>query len=74
MDVLRRENIPITQSLARDKMMGQLQIAENLRIPFTIILGQKEAMENSVIVRDMSTHSQETIRISDLGRYLRKIA
>jgi len=72
-DLLRSEKIPLAQSLAKDKMVGQLQIAENLKVPYSIIMGQKEARENSVIVRDMNSHSQETVPISELARYLKKL-
>ena len=73
LDMLRKYKLPVTQSIAKDKMIGQLQIAESLKIPFAFIIGQKEAMENSVIVRSLTSHSQETILLSNLPEYLKKI-
>lgn len=72
-EMLRNAKIPTYQSLSHDKLSSQLQIADNQRIPYTIIMGQKEAMENSVIVRCMANRSQETVPLSGLPKYLEKI-
>lgn len=72
-EMLREAKIPSYHSLSKDKLSSQLSIAENMRIPYTIIMGQKEAVENSVIVRDMSNRSQETIKIETLTDYLKKV-
>jgi histidyl-tRNA synthetase len=72
-EMLRQAKIPLAQSLSKDKLGGQIQSAENSKIPYTIIMGQKEAMENSVIVRDMSTRSQEIVALNVLPQYLKKI-
>ncbi len=69
---LRRLSIPVYHSLTKDKLLSQLQTAENQRIPYLIIMGQKEAMENSVVIRDMSTRHQEIISIDNLGKSIKK--
>jgi len=50
-----------------------LAIAEKLNIPYALIFGVKEAIDDSVIVRDMSNRSQETIKLSKLLEYLKEI-
>ncbi|MCM2339387.1 MAG: histidine--tRNA ligase [Burkholderiales bacterium] len=72
-EILRKAHIPIAQSLSRDSLGSQLAIAEKLNIPFAIIFGVKEAIEDSVIVRDMSNRSQETVKLSKLLEYLKEI-
>lgn len=72
-EMLRQAKIPMHQAISRDKLSAQLSVAENMKIPYTIIMGQKEALEDTVIVRDMSNHSQETIQISELPKYLKKL-
>src|SRR3989338_6138219 len=62
-DILRKAHIPISQSLSKDSLGSQLSIAEKLGIPYAIIFGVKEAIENSVIVRDMGSRSQDTVKI-----------
>ena len=72
-EMLRQARIPVYQSLSRDKLLAQVSLAESMDIPHTIIMGQKEAMENSVIVRNMATRSQETVPIASLSEYLKKL-
>lgn len=72
-EILRQAKIPICQALTRDKLTSQLSMAENMKIPRAIIMGQKEAIEDSVIIRDMGNRSQETVKISELARYLKKL-
>lgn len=69
---LRAAKIPIAHSISKDRLSSQLGIAEKTGIPYIIILGQKEANENAVIVRNMQTRSQETVPIKKLGDYLKK--
>lgn len=72
-EILRRAHIPIAQSLSKDSIGSQLSIAEKLAIPYTIIFGAKEAIDNSVIVRDMSNRSQETVKLEKLLEYLKEL-
>ncbi|MES2416261.1 MAG: histidine--tRNA ligase [Patescibacteria group bacterium] len=72
-DLLRKAHVPIAQSLSKDTLGAQLAIAEKLQIPYALIFGQKEALDNAVIVRDMSNRSQETIKLSRLLEYLKEI-
>ncbi len=72
-DILRKENIYINHSLGRDKLGGQMATAERLKVPYILIMGKKEAMDNTIMIRDVATRSQETIPISDLAQYLRKL-
>jgi len=70
---LRKARIPIYHSLTKDKLMGQLTTAENLNFPYIIIIGEKEALEQSVVVRNTETRVQETVSSCDLVNYLRKL-
>ncbi len=72
-EILRKAKVPLTQSLSKDSLMVQLAIAEKLEVPYTIILGQKEAIDNTVIVRNMSNRSQEIVPIEKLSEYLKKL-
>ncbi len=72
-EILRKARIPMVQTLARDSLTTQLGIAEKLGVPYTIILGQKEALEDTVIVRTMANRSQETVKIARLADYLKAL-
>ena len=72
-DVLRRENIYINHSLGRDKLAGQMAMADRIKAPFILIMGKKEAMEDTVMIRDVATRSQETVKIVDIIPHLKKL-
>ena len=72
-DILRKAHMPISQTLAKDSLSAQLGYAEKLGVPYAIIFGQKEAIENCVIVRDMKTRSQKIVKLKDLALYLKDI-
>ncbi len=68
---LRKAKIPVHQSLSKDKLSVQLAQAEKMNIPYIIMLGQKEALEETVVVRHMVTRAQETIEIDLLVTHLK---
>lgn len=72
-EILRQARIPLYQALSRDKLIAQISSAENLRIPYSIILGQREALENSVIIRNTLTRAQETVKLDNLVEHVRKM-
>lgn len=72
-EILRKGKIPIAQSISKDNLSTQLAMAEKLGMHYAIIFGQKEAMENSVIVRDMTNRSQETVKITKLLEYIKDL-
>ena len=72
-EILRKAHIPISQSLSRDSLGSQLATAEKLAVPYTLIFGVKEALDNSVIVRDMENRSQDTVKLNKLLEYLKEL-
>lgn len=71
-EIFRQARIPLIQSLTKDKMASQVGIAEKTQAPIVIIMGKKEAMEDSVIIRESSTRSQSTVLITNAVAYLKK--
>ncbi len=70
-EILRKAHVPIAQALSKDSLGAQLAMAEKSAAPYTIIFGQKEALEHSVIVRNMATRSQETVKQKNLAEYMK---
>ncbi len=70
---LRQAKIPVIQSLSKDKLSIQLAAAEKEEVPYTLIFGQREALDATVIVRDMKTRSQKTVKIDQLVDYLKQL-
>ena len=73
-ELLRSHHIPLHHFLGKDKITAQLLNAENLRVPYLIIIGQKEALDNTATIRNVSTRAQDTVSIASLPHYLKNIA
>lgn len=69
-EMLRKAGIPVHQSIGRDKMSTQTQFAHKKEVKYILLMGQKEALENSICVRHLETNSQKTIPLSSLVEYL----
>lgn len=68
---LRKAKIPVHQLLSRDKLGTQLAKARKYKVPYILIIGQKEAHDGTVVVRDTNTHSQVSVPREGLVDYLR---
>lgn len=72
-DLLREAKISVSQSLSKDKLSAQLGSAEAQNFPYLLIVGQKEAMDNTVLVRYKDTRSQAAVKVKDLVEYIKKL-
>lgn len=72
-DELRKKKIPVCHSLTRDKASSQLDTAENLKMPYILIMGKKEAHEGTIAVRESTTRSQKILPVKDLSKELNRI-
>ena len=70
---LRQVKIPLCLSLAKDRLGAQVSIVEKNHIPYSIIIGKKEAIEKSAIVRNIETHSQDIVPLDELVKYMKKL-
>lgn len=70
---LRANRIAVHHFIGKDKLTAQLQSAEQLRVSYLIIIGQKEALDCTATVRNMSTRAQDTIPLTQLPLYLKTI-
>lgn len=72
-ELLRQNRIAIYHFLGKDMITPQLMNAEALRVPYLLIVGQKEALDNTVTVRNVSTRAQDTIRMDMISDYLKNL-
>ncbi|MDO8590323.1 MAG: His/Gly/Thr/Pro-type tRNA ligase C-terminal domain-containing protein [bacterium] len=72
-ELLRLHRIPLHHLLGKDKIATQLLSAENLRVPYLIIIGQKEALDNTATIRNVATRAQDTVSIANLPHFLKNI-
>lgn len=59
----RKERIMVGESLGRDSLKAQLARANKLNVKYALILGQQEALEDKVIIRDMQEGRQESVKL-----------
>lgn len=69
---LRRASIPVHQGLWYERIAEQMAAARTLAVPYILIMGHKEAMEGTVLVREVATNSQDAIPLSELPNYLKR--
>ena len=72
----RKAKIQIAESFGKDSLKTQLRLADKMGADYALILGQKEALEEAIIIRDMKTGRQETVKldkiVKEMGKYLKK--
>ena len=68
----RAAKIPIAESLSKDSIKTQLRIADKLGASYTLILGQKEALDGIIIVRDMASGKQDIVKLDRAVKEIKK--
>lgn len=71
-DSLRKAGIPVHHDLTSDSLSAQLRDAENKQVNYSIIVGQKEFVEGTVILRDMNARNQEYVPQDTLIKKLKR--
>lgn len=74
----RKNNINVSESFGRDSIKAQLRVADRLGADVALIIGQKEAQDETVILREMQSGVQEIIPlekiIDEVKKRLKRIA
>lgn len=68
----RKANIDVMESFGRDSLKAQLAKSDKVEARYTLILGQKEALEGTIIVRDMKTGRQENLKLEKVVAEMKK--
>ncbi len=58
---LRRAGFKVRQAFTKDSLRAQLEEANRIGAKFSLILGQKEVLEGTILIRDMESGIQEVI-------------
>lgn len=72
-DMLRAARIPVSQSFDASHLSPQLTAARDLGVSHALIMGQREAIDGTIIVRSMSNSSQIIVQVSQLPRFLKTL-
>ncbi len=70
---LRQVKIPLYLSLAKDKLGAQVSSTEKYATPYVIVIGKKEAVDHTAIVRENDSHSQNIVPLEELADYMKKL-
>jgi histidyl-tRNA synthetase len=72
-DLLRAAQIPILQSFDSAKLSPQLTAAKEAGVSHLIIMGAREALDRTVLVRAMNDSSQTIVGLNELPRFLKTL-
>ncbi len=69
----RKGKIPVISFLEKDSLKAQLKLADKFKVDYTLLIGQKEVIDDTVIIRDMSTGKQKTIKVDRVTKEIKKL-
>jgi len=73
LEELYKAGVSVIHSIAKDKLGSQMDVAECSDASHILLIGQKEALENSVVIRNVSTRAQEIVSISNLATRIKEL-
>lgn len=68
----RKAKIECVLGLGKESLKSQLKMADKLKVKICLILGQKEALENNIILRNMETGKQEIVPLEKVVEAVKK--
>lgn len=73
---LQREGYLVAENFSKDGLKSQLEQANKLGVKYALIIGQKEIVDETVLIRDMENGNQETIdwvkAVPEIGKRLQQ--
>ena len=69
---MRRAGYHVRQSFTKDSLKAQLEEANRIGARYSLILGQKELLDGTIIIRDMDSGTQEVIDYKKIYSELNK--
>lgn len=69
---LEKEGIEAACILGKESLKSQLRTASRMGVKYCLIIGQKEVLDKSLILRNMDDSSQETIKMTRLLEVLKQ--
>ncbi len=68
----RASGLEIREAFGRSALKAQLEQANKLAVPYTLILGQKEVLDGTIILRDMESGAQEIADVSKIVSIMKR--
>ncbi|MBT3356651.1 histidine--tRNA ligase [bacterium] len=71
-DDLERSGVMVAESFGKKNLKSQLRLANQKKVSIVLILGQREALDETVILKDMESGSQEVITFKKIVEEVKK--
>lgn len=68
----RKAKIPVAEAFGKNALKAQLEAANKIGSAYTLILGQKEVLDGTIIIRDMESGAQEIVDVNKVVGIARK--
>ncbi len=69
---LRKSGFNVRQAFSKDSLKSQLELANKMGVKYTLILGQKEIMDGTILIRDMESGIQEVVDYKKVSAEIEK--
>jgi len=69
----KRAHVPLIQHIGIESLTEQLHIAEKSNNPYLLIMGRREALENSAILRNRQTQEETILPLEGLAERLKAV-
>lgn len=70
----RKARVPLTQDIGVESLAEQMHLAETRNPPYLLIMGRKEALESSAILRNRQTQEEFVLPLDGLAERLKAVA
>lgn len=71
-DELERSGVMVAESFGKKNLKSQLRLANQKGVSIVLILGQREALDETVILKDMESGSQEVVTFQKVVEEVKK--
>jgi histidyl-tRNA synthetase len=70
----KKARLPVVQHIGVESLTEQIRLAEHIASPYLLIMGRKEALDGSAILRNRATQIETILPIGNLVESLRTVA
>jgi len=71
-NTLMNSRVSVAESLGRGSIKSQLKMANKFNVKLSLIIGQKEALDETIIIRDMDSGIQEVVAMEKIVKEVKK--
>lgn len=70
----RRAHVPLSQDIGIESLIEQMRYVEKKNPAYLLVMGRKEALEGTVILRDRTTQEERVLPLAGLSERLKAVA